>query len=90
MITEISYIMMGLLGAAAVLCIYRLVRGPSLADSLMALNTLSTVVIGIALLLSWRLNEPLFIDVTIPLALVAFIGTLVVCKYLEGGIKVEH
>ena len=90
MITEISYVMMGLLGAAAVLCIYRLVRGPSLADSLMALNTLSTVVIGIVLLLGWRLNEPLFIDVAIPLALVAFISTLIVCKYLEGGIKVEH
>jgi multicomponent Na+:H+ antiporter subunit F len=89
MIEELFYTMMGLLCASCALCLYRLVKGPSLADALMALNALSTVGIGIVVVLGFQLNE-LFIDAAIPLALIAFISTLVVCKYLEGGIRVGH
>lgn len=87
MIEKFIYIFIGLLCASCVFCLYRLIKGPSLADRVMALNTMTLVGIGLAVLLGSYINE-LFIDVTIPLTLIAFISTLVIAKYLEGEIRI--
>jgi len=87
MIEKFIYIFIGLLCMSFVFCLYRLIKGPSLADRVMALNTLTLVGVGLAVLLGSYTNE-LFIDVAIPLALIAFISTLVITKYLEGEIRI--
>lgn len=87
MIEKFIYIFIGLLCMSCVFCLYRLIKGPSLADRVMALNTLTLVGVGLAVLLGSYINE-LFIDVAIPLALIAFISTLVITKYLEGEIRI--
>lgn len=87
MIENFIYIFIGLLCASFVFCLYRLIRGPSLADRAMALNTMTLVGVGLAVLLGSYINE-LFIDVAIPLALIAFISTLIITKYLEGEIRI--
>ena len=86
MIEKFIYIFIGLLCMSCVFCIYRLIKGPSLADRVMVLNTMTLVGIGLVVLLGSYINE-LFIDVAIPLALIAFISVLVITKYLEGEIR---
>ena len=87
MIEKFIYIFIGLLCMSCVFCLYRLIKGPSLADRVMALNTMTLVGVGLAVLLGSYVHE-LFIDVAIPLALIAFISTLVITKYLEGEIRI--
>ncbi len=76
-------VVMSLLCISSILCIYRAIKGPSVVDRIMAMNTLSAVIIGMAILLG-IFKDGLFIDVAIPIALISFISTLVICKYLEG------
>ena len=74
-----------LLCISCVLCLYRLIKGPSLADRIMALNALTVIGIGIAVLTGLIFNE-LFIDLAIPLALITYVSTIILTRYLEGEI----
>ena len=73
-----------LFGLGAVLSVYRLGRGPSLADRMVALDTL--LFIGAAALGTFvvRTGETAFVPVIVVIALVAFIGTLVVARAIEN------
>lgn len=72
-----------LLSLTVVFAFIRLVRGPSLPDRVVALDLLSTVGIGVIAVYSIATNEPVFVDVAIILALVAFLGTIAFAYYLE-------
>lgn len=73
-----------LFGLGAVLSVYRLGRGPSLADRMVALDTL--LFIGAAALGTFvvRTGETAFVPVIVVIALVAFVGTLVVARAIEN------
>ncbi|MCC6176342.1 MAG: hypothetical protein IT305_13635 [Chloroflexi bacterium] len=63
----------------------RLVRGPSLADRVVALELSGTLVVGIIAAYAILTLESVLLDVAIALALVAFLGTVAVARYLERG-----
>ena len=79
--TNVAFVLFGL---GAVLSVYRLSRGPSLADRMVALDTL--LFIGAAALGAFivRTGETTFVPVIVVIALVAFIGTLVVARAIEN------
>lgn len=72
-----------LFAVGAALAVYRLSLGPSLADRMVALDTL--LFIGAAALGTYvvRTGETSFVPVMVVVALVAFIGTLVVARTIE-------
>ncbi|MEM2282066.1 MAG: monovalent cation/H+ antiporter complex subunit F [Candidatus Hadarchaeales archaeon] len=80
----IFQLVMLLMVVAFALCIWRLIRGPTVADILLASNVIWTMGVGVVLLLGDRYS-PFLSDTAIPLALIAFVSTLAVCKYLERG-----
>jgi multicomponent Na+:H+ antiporter subunit F len=73
-----------LLAIAAIICIVRFVKGPTLPDRIIVIDTMSSLVIGIMVLLSLYFSNQLFLDVAIVYAILAFIGNLAVSKYLLG------
>lgn len=69
------------IGAAA--CVARLVMGPSLADRAVALDTLLiTIVVEVALAAA-RAHEDRNLDLLLVVALVAFIGSTAVGRFIE-------
>jgi len=76
-------IMLGMLGIAIVLAFYRLVRGPSLPDRVVALDLLATIGIGIITIHAIITNQTAFLDVAVTLALIAFLGTVAFAFYLK-------
>jgi len=76
-------VILPLQGLAAFLALFRLVRGPSLPDRVVALDFLALVVINIAAAYSVATGHTAFIDVAIVLALVAFLGTVAFAYYLS-------
>ncbi len=84
---EVYPLVMGLLSVSFALVVWRLLRGPSPGDMLLALNVLGTLGVGMLLMLARYVHE-LFIDVAIPLVLLAIVSVLMVCRYLEGRIKI--
>ncbi|NIP40901.1 MAG: cation:proton antiporter [Candidatus Aenigmarchaeota archaeon] len=73
-----------LLAIAAVLCIVRFIKGPTVPDRVIAIDAMSSLVIGIIVLLSLYFGNPLFMDIAIVYAILTFIGNLAISKYLMG------
>ena len=64
------------------MCIYRLLRGPHLADRALATDTLAVNLIGLVTLLTMRLKSPLFVDGILVLSLLGFAGTVAMARYI--------
>ena len=73
-----------LLGIAAVAALYRIVAGPSVADRMVALDTLLFVGGGALSLYIVATGDTTYIAVLVVLVLTAFISTVVVARYIEA------
>ncbi len=80
-VTNVAFV---LFAVGASMAIYRLSRGPTIADRMVALDTL--LFIGAAALGTYvvRTGETAFVPVIVVIALVAFIGTMVVARAVEN------
>jgi multicomponent Na+:H+ antiporter subunit F len=76
-----------LLGCSA-LCLYRIGRGPTAPDRMVAIDILGTVVVGFVGLLTAVTGLEYLLNVAIVWGLISFVGTLALAKYL--GRRVEH
>lgn len=76
-------VLMAILVAAAVLSGYRVLRGPSLADRVVALEVAATLMVALLALASIRAGDPVLLDVAMVVAVVSFIGTAAFARFLE-------
>nr|AEI30407.1 multiple resistance and pH regulation protein F [uncultured microorganism] len=77
----------GILAVALLLCLARLVRGPSVLDRILALDTLYVDTIALLVVVGIRFAEPAFFDGALVIALLGFVGTVALAKYqLRGDI----
>lgn len=67
------------------LILIRVFLGPTHPDRLVGLDTLNTVVVVSMVILGMAFNEVIYIDVAIVYALLSFVTTLFIAKYLEKG-----
>jgi len=69
---------------ACMLCLYRIWKGPTGADRIVAIDILGIMIVGLCALLTITTNRGWYIDIGIAWALQSFISTLALSKYLEG------
>jgi multicomponent Na+:H+ antiporter subunit F len=72
-----------ILALAACLAGWRLMRGPTLPDRVIALDLVSVIVISMVVLATLVTGDPVYFDVAIVLALISFLGTVAFSRYLE-------
>jgi multicomponent Na+:H+ antiporter subunit F len=68
-----------------IMSIIRVVKGPTAPDRIVGLDTINTIVISSMVVFGAAFGEVIYIDVAIVYALLSFISTLFIAKYLEGG-----
>ncbi len=78
------YVVFGLVGLGILFTVTRLVKGPSLADKAVAIDTLNIIIVGVVSLIAVLYNNGLFLDIAIVYAILAFLETVVYARYLEG------
>jgi len=83
-------IAIGLLLLALLLVIYRLARGPNLGDRIMALDTLTILAVGLIGALTVRTGLTLYLDIAIAIALVGFLSTVALARYLLNRAQGEQ
>jgi multicomponent Na+:H+ antiporter subunit F len=66
------------------LCLYRVGRGPTAPDRTVAIDILGTVVVGFCALWAIKTKQDFYINIAIAWALLSFIGSITLAKYLEG------
>lgn len=72
-----------LLAVAAVLFGSRAVRGPSIVDRVVAVDGLVIIAIGAIAIDAVRTDDARFADAAILLAIIAFVGTGIVARFIE-------
>ncbi len=76
-------------GVSVLLTLWRLIKGPDATDRILALDTLTINAIAFILLLGMRLGTTLMFEAALILAMMGFIGTIALCKFLLGGDIIE-
>ena len=74
---------LGMLSVAAVLCLARILRPGSLADRVVALDTLLVVSVSGIAVQSLRTGSGAFLDLLVVTVLIAFTGTVTVARFIE-------
>jgi multicomponent Na+:H+ antiporter subunit F len=69
---------------ASGMCLFRISRGPSAADRIVAVDIFGILIVGFCAILSISTGRSWYIDIGIAWALQSFIGSLALAKYLEG------
>jgi multicomponent K+:H+ antiporter subunit F len=77
------------LGLALALNLWRLVRGPGLADRILALDTMVINVIGLIVLAGIAGGSGTAFEAALLLAMVGFVGTVAYAKFLLRGDIIE-
>jgi multicomponent K+:H+ antiporter subunit F len=74
-----------MVGTALLLSLFRLLIGPDVPDRILALDTLYINAIALLILLGIYLNSTLYYEAALLIALMGFMGTLALSKYLLRG-----
>jgi multicomponent K+:H+ antiporter subunit F len=72
-----------------VLNVYRLLRGPDAPDRALALDTLYINALALIILLGMSVGSRLYIESALLIAVMGFIGTVALAKYLKRGSVIE-
>lgn len=70
--------------------IYRVIKGPSVPDRVIALDAIGINLIAIVAIMSMILNTNAYLDVILLIGILAFIGTVAFAKFLEKGEIIEN
>ena len=66
------------------MCLYRVAVGPTPSDRIVAIDILGTMVVGFCAIYSAFTKQDLYMIIAISWALLSFVGTIALAKYLEG------
>jgi multicomponent Na+:H+ antiporter subunit F len=72
----------GMLALAMIFALVRLIRGPSLADRIIALDLLTMLAISLIGVVALRIEVPLLLDIAVALCLVGFVSTVALARFL--------
>ena len=65
--------------------LFRLVKGPTVADRVVALDAIGVALVSIIALLSLIIGTEFFLEIILLLSILSFIGTTAFAKFIERG-----
>jgi multicomponent Na+:H+ antiporter subunit F len=83
---SLEYLLTIILGLLTFPLLYRLWRGPTTSDRLLALELIGALGVLMLVALSVIAGRPIYLDLAVLLTLFSFLGTLIVARYLERGL----
>ncbi len=89
MLAYVIPLCLAIMGLALLLTLARLIKGPDLPDRILALDTLYINAIALLVLLGIGLDSDLYFEAALLIAVMGFIGTVAVAKYLLRGDIIE-
>lgn len=82
MIALVTNISFALLGFALLTMVVRIIRGPTLADRILGLDTITILAVGVIGVFAVRTGLYLYADIAVAVALVGFLATIAFARYL--------
>lgn len=69
------------------LCLYRMIKGPHLADRVLAGDTVAMLVAGLVVMLAIKFDSALFYDAALVVAILGFVSTVAFAQYIGAKNK---
>lgn len=90
MINNILLLSLAFFSISIALSLYRVIRGPSMPDRAIALDTIGVNLLSAIAIVSIILKTKAYLEAILILGILAFIGTIAFTKYIERGVIVER
>ena len=85
LVNAAASVALAMLGVALLLCVLRLVRGPSPQDRILALDTMYVNATALLVVAGVRFAEPALFDGALVIALLGFVGTVALARFQLRG-----
>lgn len=82
-------IAVGAISLSMALCAWRLMRGPHITDRVLAIDTLYLNAVALVVLVGIRLQTPVLFEAALVMAMLGFVSTVALARYLTRGDVVE-
>lgn len=89
MLETVILIVFAMIGLSLLLNLWRLLLGPSLPDRILALDTMYINTIALIILYGMSMGTELYFEAALLIAMLGFVSTVAVCKYLLRGDIIE-
>jgi multicomponent Na+:H+ antiporter subunit F len=82
---DIYLIVLAVLFLSFLMSLIRVIKGPTAPDRIVGLDTINTLVVVGMIIFGVSAGSVIYIDVAIVYAILSYVSTLFIAKYLEGG-----
>lgn len=89
MLDNVIMLVFVMISIALLLNLWRLLRGPSVPDRILALDTMYINSIALIILYGLLMGSPLYFEAALLIAMLGFVSTVAVCKFLLRGDIIE-
>lgn len=89
MLQSVVQVALFLISIALVLNLFRLAKGPSLPDRILALDTMYINTIALLVLYGIHQSSNFYFEAALLIAVMGFVGTVVLSKYILRGDIIE-
>jgi len=70
--------------------LYRVIKGPSMPDRVMALDNIGVNLLAGVAILSIYLRTHAFLDIILLIGILSFVGTIAFARFIERGVVIER
>jgi multicomponent Na+:H+ antiporter subunit F len=81
-----NIIFLAIITAGIVLCLLRMLKGPTAPDRAVAVDTIATITTALLVLLGSIFQRYVYLDVALVYAVLTFIGSVAIARFLEKGL----
>lgn len=81
---------LAVLSISVSIALYRLIKGPSLHDRILALDSISYTIVGMVGVLSILMDTQVYLDIILLIGILAFLSTVALCRFLERGVVIDR
>ena len=79
-----------IIGLLVIACLIRAIRGPRIADRVIAVNMIGTLIVITICILSFLMNEGYLVDIAIIYTMLSFLAVVVLTKVYMGIYREKH
>ncbi len=83
---SIMLVFLAVIGLGIVFSLLRMLIGPTASDRAVAVDTITTTIVALLVLLGFVFNRYVYLDVSLVYSLLAFVGLVTLARFLERGI----
>lgn len=89
-ISWLLIVSLAILSISIVIAMYRMIKGPSLQDRILASDSISYTIVGMVGVLSILTDTKAYLDIILLIGILAFLSTIALCRFVERGVVIDR